>query len=145
MEIDQNLHRRPQSKALPCWYRTLVTMLSCHENWLEVAHLKTLVWMMWTDSIERHQPGFLGALCAAGRSMWPARSADSVVFWTMIGSTSLGYMLLCFIKRSRDGITPRSTWRFVSQSNLVSVKGLAANFYGLKPHCNLAKSAGLAL
>ena len=33
-------------ESTPLLYRTLVTVLSCHKNWLDIRHLKTLAWMM---------------------------------------------------------------------------------------------------
>ena len=33
-------------ESTPLLYRTLLTVLGCHKNWLDVRHLKTLAWMM---------------------------------------------------------------------------------------------------
>jgi hypothetical protein len=33
-------------ESTPLLYRTLVDVLGCHKNWLDVRHLKTLAWMM---------------------------------------------------------------------------------------------------
>jgi hypothetical protein len=33
-------------ESTPLLYRTLVQVLGCHTNWLDVRHLKMLAWMM---------------------------------------------------------------------------------------------------
>ena len=95
----------------PQRYRTLVPVLSCHKNWLDLRHLKTLGWMMTGLILSREiSLGAWALYGAAGRSMWPVASAGSVVSWTMPGLASLVCMCPCFIKRSKDGIAARSTW-----------------------------------
>lgn len=33
-------------ESTPLLYRTLVQVLGCHHNWLDLRHLKTLAWMV---------------------------------------------------------------------------------------------------
>ena len=33
-------------ESTPLLYQTLVQVLSCHKNWLDIRHLKTLAWMI---------------------------------------------------------------------------------------------------
>lgn len=33
-------------ESTPLFYQTLVQVLSCHQNWLDLRHLKTLAWMI---------------------------------------------------------------------------------------------------
>ena len=33
-------------ESTPLLYQTLVQILGCHQNWLDIRHVKTLAWMI---------------------------------------------------------------------------------------------------
>ncbi len=58
----------------PLLYRTLVHVLSCHKNWLDLRHLKTLAWMMSGLILSREIGLGAWALYVQGRAQYVASS-----------------------------------------------------------------------
>ena len=61
-------------ESTPQLYRTLVSVLSCHKNWLDLRHLKTLGWMMTGLILSREISLGAWALYVHSRAQYVASS-----------------------------------------------------------------------